>query len=89
MRTVLPFLPLVAPRGKCGANGTFPSSNSQKLVNVPSVLVFLSPYFPDVCLDIMRVLLDGLGDPKYHPCPLADQDGGCGLAGAEVGAGIL
>jgi len=24
----------------------------------------------DVCLDIMRVLHNGLGDPKYLPCPL-------------------
>ena len=24
----------------------------------------------DVCLDILRVLSDGFGDPKYRPCPL-------------------
>jgi len=24
----------------------------------------------DVCLDILRVLYDGFGDPKYRPCPL-------------------
>ncbi len=24
----------------------------------------------DVCLDILRVLHDGFGDPKYRPCPL-------------------
>ncbi len=43
----------------------------------------------DVCLDIMRVLQSGLGDPKYRPCSAADQNGGCGLAGPQNGQRIL
>ena len=43
----------------------------------------------DVCLDIMRVMVEGLGDPKYRPCPLLDPHGGCGLAGAQVRARLL
>ena len=27
----------------------------------------------DVCLDIMRVLQEGLGDPKYRPCPCSSK----------------
>jgi len=29
----------------------------------------------DVCLDIMRVLHEGMGDPKYRSVSSADQDG--------------
>ena len=43
----------------------------------------------DVCLDIMRVMLDGLGDPEVPALSAADQDGGCGVAGAEERAGVL
>ena len=43
----------------------------------------------DVCLDIMRVLVEGLGDPKYRPCPLLVRMVDAGMAGAEVGAGLL
>ena len=43
----------------------------------------------DVCLDIMRVLEDGLGDPKYRPCPLLITHGGRRVAGEEGWARLL
>ena len=43
----------------------------------------------DVCLDIMRVLHGGLGDPEVPAVSAADQDGGRGMAGTEERAGLL
>jgi len=42
----------------------------------------------DVCLDIMRVLLDGLGDPKYRPCPLLIKMVDAGWLGKKSGRGF-
>lgn len=42
----------------------------------------------DVCLDIMRVLLDGLGDPKYRPCPLLIRMVDAGWLGRKSGRGF-
>jgi 3-hydroxybutyryl-CoA dehydrogenase len=42
----------------------------------------------DVCLDIMRVLLDGLGDPKYRPCPLLIKMVDAGWLGQKSGRGF-
>ncbi len=42
----------------------------------------------DVCLDIMRVLLDGLGDPKYRPCPLLIKMVDAGWLGTKSGRGF-
>src|SRR5580700_6389425 len=39
----------------------------------------------DVCLDIMRVLQDGLGDPKYRPCPLLIRMVDAGWLGRKSG----
>jgi 3-hydroxybutyryl-CoA dehydrogenase len=42
----------------------------------------------DVCLDIMRVMQHGLGDPKYRPCPLLIKMVDAGWLGRKSGRGF-
>ena len=42
----------------------------------------------DVCVDIMRVLADGLGSPKYNPCPLLVRMVDAGWLGRKSGRGF-
>jgi 3-hydroxybutyryl-CoA dehydrogenase len=42
----------------------------------------------DVCLDIMRVMQTGLGDPKYRPCPLLIKMVDAGWMGRKSGRGF-
>ena len=42
----------------------------------------------DVCVDILRVLHEGFGDPKYHPCPLLIRMVDAGWLGRKSGRGF-
>ncbi|MBI1874791.1 MAG: 3-hydroxybutyryl-CoA dehydrogenase [Acidobacteria bacterium] len=42
----------------------------------------------DVCLAILNVMHEGLGDPKYRPCPLLRKMVAAGLLGRKSGRGF-
>jgi 3-hydroxybutyryl-CoA dehydrogenase len=43
----------------------------------------------DVCLDIMNVMYNGLGDPKYRPCPLLKKMVAAGYLGRKSAKGFF
>jgi 3-hydroxybutyryl-CoA dehydrogenase len=42
----------------------------------------------DVCLDVMKVLNEGLGESKYRPCPLLQKMVDAGYLGRKTGRGF-
>ena len=42
----------------------------------------------DTCVAIMEVLHEGLGDPKYEPCPLLREHVAAGRLGRKSGRGF-
>jgi 3-hydroxybutyryl-CoA dehydrogenase len=42
----------------------------------------------DVCLAILEVMHEGLGDPKYRPCPLLKKMVEAGYLGRKSGRGF-
>ncbi len=43
----------------------------------------------DTCLSILTILHEGLGDPKYRPCPLLKQYVAAGFTGKKSGRGFF
>ena len=43
----------------------------------------------DVCVDIMRVLQEGIGDPKYRACPLLVRMVDAGWLGRKSARGFF
>jgi len=42
----------------------------------------------DTCLEILKVLQEELGDPKYRPCPLLRKTVEAGHLGKKTGRGF-
>src|SRR5579872_1609347 len=87
------LMPLINEAAFCVMEGVATADavdNVMKLgMNHPMGALELADFIGlDVCLDIMEVLQEGFGDPKFRPCPLLKKMVAAGWLGKKSGRGF-
>lgn len=87
------LMPLINEAAFCVMEGVAPAESVDAVMklgmNHPMGPLELADFIGlDVCLDILEVLHQGLGDPKFRPCPLFRKMVAAGWVGKKAGRGF-
>jgi 3-hydroxybutyryl-CoA dehydrogenase len=87
------LMPLINEAAFCVLEGVATPESVDAVVklgmNHPMGPLELADYIGlDVCLDVLEVLLQGFGDPKFRPCPLLRKMVSAGWLGRKSGRGF-